>query len=214
MIHEYGSITQAAAVMNMSYRHAWGIIQHIQESVGDKILITTRGGSKGGGARLTNLGKKLLEQYESFEREIENVLKYGPKPYLTVDGVIFDDEYLVLIRRGNPPFKGKLALPGGFVEHNETTEEAVVREIYEELGIKTKIKQLIGVYSEPGRDPRHHTISVVYELEPESRKYKAGSDAAGFERIPWKNLKKKELEDFAFDHGTIIFEVINRKKSI
>ncbi len=211
MIHEYGSLTKAAAAMKMSYRHAWGIIQDIQQKVGGQVIRTSRGGSGGGGAALTKLGKKLLEQYESYEREIERVLKYGPKPSIAVDGIILENGAIILIRRGKPPFKDKLALPGGFVEYNETTEEAVIREINEELGIKTNIKSLVGVYSDPGRDPRHHVISVVYELEPKSTEYKAGDDAAGFEKMPLKKLKKEDLKDLAFDHGKIIFDLINKR---
>ena len=211
-IEEHGSITKAAFAMNMSYRHAWGIIKHIRDSIGTEIVRTTRGGPEGGGARLTKVGRQLLNQFEENQREINNFLKYGPKPSLAVDGVIFEeDENLILIRRKNPPFQGELALPGGFVENNETTEAAVRREIKEELGIKTKIKHLIGVYSDPSRDPRQHIISVAYELEPLSTKFKAGDDAKSFERVSLKKLSSIDLESIAFDHGKIIKDAIELK---
>jgi len=212
-IEKYGSITKAAKSMNMSYRHAWGIIKKIQDSVGKDIVITTHGGEHGGGAKLTEYGKKILMQYEQHEWEIEKLIKYGPRPALAVDGVIFDKlGDIVLIRRKNSPFKGKLALPGGFVENNETTEAAVKREVKEELGIETRIKRLVGVYSEPKRDPRQHIVSVVYELEPLSTKFKAGDDAAEFEIVPIEVLTKSGLDTLAFDHGKIIADILSKKK--
>ena len=211
-IEEHGSIIKAASAMNMSYRHAWGIIKHIRDTIGTEIVKTTRGGHEGGGARLTKVGRQLLEQFEENQREIDNLLKYGPKPSLAVDGVIFDDDdNLIMIRRKNPPFQGKLALPGGFVENNETTEAAVRREIQEELGIKTKILHLLGVYSDPSRDPRHHIVSVAYELEPLSTKFKAGDDAKSFERISLKKFSSIDQESIAFDHVKVIKDAIELK---
>ena len=141
------------------------------------------------------------------------MIKYGPRPALAVDGVIFDKSGdIVLIRRKNPPFKGQLALPGGFVENNETTEAAVRREVKEELGIETRIKRLVGVYSEPKRDPRQHIVSVVYELEPLSTNFKAGDDAAEFEIVAIERLTKSGLDALAFDHGKIIADFISQKK--
>jgi 8-oxo-dGTP diphosphatase len=210
-INEHGSISKAAAEMNMSYRHAWGIVRHIRDSVDDDVVITKRGGSSGGGTELTKLGKQILKQYFDNEKEIENLLMYGPKPSLAVDGVVVDkNNNLVLIRRKNQPYQDQLALPGGFVEKDETTEAAVMREVREELGIRTKIKRLLGVYSDPKRDPRQHIVSVVYELEPLSGSYKAGDDAASFERVPVQNLKK--IKNLAFDHDKIISDVFFNKK--
>jgi 8-oxo-dGTP diphosphatase len=210
-VAENGSITKAAAVMGMSYRHAWGILKHIKVSVGEDIIETTRGGPQGGGAKLTKIGEKILKQYEQNDSEIHRLIKYGPKPALAVDGLIFTaDGGIVLIRRKNPPYKGQLALPGGFVEYNETTEDAVLREVKEELGIKCRIIRLVGVYSDPNRDPRHHTVSVVYELEPRSTKYKAGDDAASFEVV---SLDDEEvLSGLAFDHWRVVGDTILQKK--
>ena len=84
-------------------------------------------------------------------------------PVLTVDAVIVDPERgVVLIRRGHEPFAGCWALPGGFVEVGETCEAACVREVREETGLDVEISALLGVFSDPGRDPRGHTVSAVY----------------------------------------------------
>jgi 8-oxo-dGTP diphosphatase len=119
-------------------------------------------------------------------------------PLLTVDALIIYDGKIVLIRRKNPPFKGRFALPGGFVEVRETVEAAVVREAKEETGLEIELVKLLGVYSEPLRDPRGHTVSICY-LAKGRGKLKAGSDAKetglfGLNEIP----------ELAFDHNKII----------
>lgn len=79
----------------------------------------------------------------------------GPEtPKLMVDVVIPSSEGIVLIRRGSDPFEGQWALPGGFVEVGETVETAAVREVAEETGLAVELASLIGVYSDPERDPR------------------------------------------------------------
>jgi 8-oxo-dGTP diphosphatase len=120
-------------------------------------------------------------------------------PALAVDAIILLDGQLVLVNRKNPPFKGTYALPGGFVELGESVEDAVVREVFEETGLRAKVKRLVGVYSDPDRDPRGHTVSVVFELEYLSGKLKAGDDAAGVSKFDLKDLPK-----LAFDHEKII----------
>src|SRR3989441_12014766 len=75
------------------------------------------------------------------------------------------------------------ALPGGFVELGETTVEAVVREVREETGLETRVTRLVGVFSDPKRDPRGHVISIVYELEAIGGRLKDRSDAAPNERV-------------------------------
>jgi 8-oxo-dGTP diphosphatase len=118
---------------------------------------------------------------------------------LTVDAIILYEGKLVVIRRGNEPYKGKLALPGGFVEKDETVEQAVVRETKEETGLDTKIVRLIGVYSDPGRDPRGPTVSVCYRLEATGGPPRASSDAAAVELI-----SPGEIPPLAFDHDRMI----------
>ena len=128
-------------------------------------------------------------------------------PKLTVDGIILNDKKIVLIKRKNPPFKGKWSLPGGFVEYGEKTEDAVVREVFEETGLKTKIKDLVGVYSDPGRDPRGHTVSVVYLLEMQGGGLKSGDDASD---VMFFDLR--HLPELSFDHEHIIKDVVGGVK--
>ena len=127
-------------------------------------------------------------------------------PKLTVDGIIIEDKKILLIKRKNNPFKEKWALPGGFVEYGEKTEDAVIREIFEETGLKTKIKDLIGVYSDPDRDPRGHTVSVVYLLDVYSGVLKSGDDASEA-----RFFDLKDLPELSFDHDIIIKDVAVRE---
>jgi 8-oxo-dGTP diphosphatase len=122
-------------------------------------------------------------------------------PLLTTDCVIFDrDGRVLLIRRKDPPFKGACALPGGFVEVGETVEAACRREVREEVGLAMGALKLIGVYSDPHRDPRGHTVSIAYSAYlPDAPPPEPGSDAKAAQWV--KGWRKLEL---AFDHAAII----------
>lgn len=197
LIKEKGTISSAAKGMNMAYRHAWGEIKEIEEATDKDMVTSTRGGEERGGSQLTDFAIELLEEFEDLKSEhCETVYK---KPSLTVDGIIKKDERLLLIERKNPPFEGMYAIPGGFVEYGETVHEAVVREIEEETGLKTEIIELIGVYSDPERDPRGHTVSTVFHLNPVGGELKGGSDA-----VDARYFKIDDLPDLAFDHDKII----------
>jgi 8-oxo-dGTP diphosphatase len=119
-------------------------------------------------------------------------------PSLTVDIIILFKNGLVLVQRKNPPYQGKFALPGGFVEIGESTEKAAAREAFEETGLSIEIIKLIGVYSDPHRDPRGHTVSVCY-LAKGSGIIKSGSDAASAELFELDSIPK-----MAFDHNKMI----------
>ncbi len=129
-------------------------------------------------------------------------------PWLSVDSVVFDDAgRVLLIRRKNPPFQGHFALPGGFVDVGETTEAAALRELKEETGIEGSSPRLIGVYSDPRRDTRHHVISIVYLVSTVSYDVHAGDDATHAEFVAdWRD------QPLAFDHRKIISDALAAAK--
>jgi len=126
-------------------------------------------------------------------------------PVLTVDGVIIKNHSIVLVKRSKPPFEGQYALPGGFVEYGETVELALIREIVEETGLKVKIKNLIGVYSDPNRDPRGHIISLAFRAQIIGGELSSGSDASEVRLFDIRNLPR-----LAFDHERIIQDALTR----
>ncbi len=122
-------------------------------------------------------------------------------PALTVDCVILDPRgRVLLIRRKNDPFKGGFALPGGFVDAGETVEAACRREVLEETGISVRDLHLVGVYSDPGRDPRGHTVSVAFlAVLNDPAAPRAGDDAAAARWVAdWRG------QTLAFDHMKIL----------
>jgi len=121
-------------------------------------------------------------------------------PALTVDGLVVDlAKGIVLVKRKHDPFAGFWALPGGFVEVGETCEAAVVREVQEETGLLVEVVALAGVYSSPHRDPRGHTVSLVYLCVPRGGQLQSGDDAAEAGFFP--SLEGVAL---AFDHAEIL----------
>lgn len=124
-------------------------------------------------------------------------------PKLTVDGIVLKDGKILLIKRKNQPFENMWALPGGFVDYGEKTENAVIREMLEETGLKTEINHLVGVYSDPNRDPRGHTVSVVYLLNVCTGELKGGDDA-----LEAKFFDLNNLPDLSFDHKYIIKDAL------
>lgn len=130
----------------------------------------------------------------------------GPEtPKLMVDIVIPMEEGIVLIRRGNDPFEGQWALPGGFVEVGETVEQAAVREMEEETGLKVEVVRLVGVYSEPDRDPRGHNVSVALLARTLSGQMQAATDAAEVEVLD------PNAVELAFDHRKIIGDALRSR---
>lgn len=127
-----------------------------------------------------------------------------PRPAVTVDAVVFKknskNTFVLLIKRKNPPYKEKWALPGGFIDTDETLEEAVSRELQEETGIGGVELQQLYTFSSLERDPRSRTISVVFwGMLHNNGKPKADDDAADAE---WFTLN--ELPPLAFDHAEVL----------
>ena len=127
-----------------------------------------------------------------------------PRAALTVDAIVFvksgKETSVLLIERGREPFKNRWALPGGFIEMDETLEQACIRELEEETGLQIEKMQQFGAYDAINRDPRHRTISVVYSVEFKEQKPVEGSDDAA--QAKWFSLE--DLPELAFDHAEIL----------
>ena len=122
------------------------------------------------------------------DSEEEFLKNYDPSKYkhpsVAVDCVVFRDGEILLVRRGGHPFKGKLALPGGFIEEGESAEQAVKRELVEETGLKVKNLKQFGFASTPGRDPRDWNISLVFTAKWLGGEPVGGDDAASAQFVP------------------------------
>ncbi len=131
-------------------------------------------------------------------------------PFIAVDGIIqlFDEKEnfkgIVLIERKNPPLG--LAIPGGFVEVGEKVEDALVREMKEETNLDVEILRLLGVYSDPDRDPRFHTVSITFVCKAYGEP-KAQSDA---KEVKVFKLEEIPFDKLVFDHAKILKDYINR----
>ncbi len=141
-------------------------------------------------------------------------MAFVPKtPYLTVDGIveIYIDKLfqgIVLIERKNPPLG--LALPGGFVDRGESVETALKREMQEEITLDVSIEKLLGIYSDPKRDPRFHTASAVYICKAKHLPI-AADDAKEAMVVKLENI---DLDKLVFDHGKIISDYLHLKMKV
>jgi 8-oxo-dGTP diphosphatase len=139
-----------------------------------------------------------------------------PRPMVTVDAVVFgffkNKAKLLLIERKKGPFKGKWALPGGFVEIDEELEDAVARELAEETGLRNIRLEQMHTFGTVGRDPRGRQITIVFMgIATKGRtKIKAGDDAA---EVRWFDIEKLP-KDLAFDHNEIVEFGIEKLKTI
>lgn len=136
-----------------------------------------------------------------------------PRPALTVDAVLFRKRNkvweILLIKRKNEPFKGKWALPGGFVDMDESLEQAIIREVKEETSLENIDLWQLHAFSKLGRDPRGHTVTVVFwGIAHNDASAEAGDDAA---ETSWFNIS--ELPELAFDHNEVTGMAIEKLKS-
>lgn len=138
-------------------------------------------------------------------------MKIYKNPTPTTDVIITREEEILVVKRKRNPFKDELAIPGGFVNENETVEQAAVREIMEETALPIRLKEILGVYSDPKRDPRKHIITTVFigeiignkKIEPV-----AGDDASA---IKWISIGSISDFKFAFDHKKILNDFVRWK---
>jgi len=132
------------------------------------------------------------------------------KPAVTVDVVIMtlrdDDLHVLLIKRDRAPYRGRWAIPGGFVHLNESLETAARRELKEETGVTDVYLEQLYTFGDPRRDPRGHVISIAYvALVPEPLVVKGGSDAR---EARWWSIQ--QLPPLAFDHARIVDYALTR----
>ncbi len=143
---------------------------------------------------------------ENFEVEEQYCYKY-PRPALTADCIVFTRETsprVLLIERGDEPYKGSWAFPGGFMNMDETTEQCAIRELEEETGMRIDNIQQIGTYSKVDRDPRGRTITVAYlSVVDAPCEVNGQDDAAKAQWFPIDALPK-----LAFDHDEIMKDAI------
>lgn len=130
-----------------------------------------------------------------------------PRPAVTADCIVITKETepkVLLIQRGNEPYKGCWAFPGGFMDMDETTEECAIRELEEETGLVVGQVQQIGAYSKVDRDPRGRTITVAYlALIDSPVPIKGQDDAASAQWFPLSTLPP-----LAFDHAEIMRDAV------
>ena len=131
-------------------------------------------------------------------------------PEVSVDLVIELEDRpgrpVVLIRRGHPPTGH--ALPGGYIDIGETVEQAALREAREETGLAVRLGALLGVYSDPARDPRGHTVTIVY-VATASGEPTAGDDAAGV-----LVTDPEAAPPLVFDHDRILGDYLARRRAV
>lgn len=134
-----------------------------------------------------------------------------PRPAVTTDCVIFGHDgavmKLLLIKRGNEPYKDKWAFPGGFLNMDESAEEGIKREVKEETGLNLDGVEQIHTFTNPDRDPRGRVITIAYFAKIEIREVKGGDDA---KEARWFNLDS--LPELAFDHDQILKMALDKLK--
>jgi ADP-ribose pyrophosphatase YjhB (NUDIX family) len=136
-------------------------------------------------------------------------------PIPAVDAIIQMDTQILLVKRKNEPFRGYMAIPGGFVNEGETVEDAAKREVREETSLDIELVDILGVYSDPKRDPRGHIMSTVFiAYVPVNRNKSVEALAADdASELEWIDLEAIPNEKFAFDHKRILMDYIKWKES-
>lgn len=136
-----------------------------------------------------------------------------PRPAVTADCIVITKEAepkVLLIERGDEPFKGCWAFPGGFMNMDETTEQCAIRELVEETGLKVSEVHQIGAYSKVDRDPRGRTVTVAYLAIVDAPMAVCGQDDAA--KAQWFPLSA--LPELAFDHDEIMQDAIKKYEEV
>lgn len=148
---------------------------------------------------------------------------YNPSDHppfaVTADVIVFTvmegQLHVALVERGNEPYKGRWALPGGFVEQDEDLADAAARELEEETGIQSEAAELaqLGAYGAPERDPRMRVVTVAFwTIQPGLSELRGGSDAASARLIPVDQVLSDPGE-LAFDHHQILSDAVEQARS-
>jgi len=177
--------------------------------IGYEVSITDLDFSPGGEVeevKFFPLSKRPSLAFPSHDKILQDFEKTYRNPIPTVDAIVEIEGGVVLVKRKNPPYGW--ALPGGFVDYEESLEEAVIREVKEEINLKVDELRQFHTFSDPKRDPRFHTISTVFIVKAKGN-LKAGDDAGEVRVFPMNNLPL----NIAFDHSKIIKEYLRFKKS-
>jgi 8-oxo-dGTP diphosphatase len=145
---------------------------------------------------------------DEFGRPLPNPAADGyHNPSLAADSactrVVDEKLQVLLITRGMEPSKGKLALPGGFVDYNENPEDAAIRELKEECGIVGEVVEVLCVRGDPARDPRKHVVTIVYLVSANAEPI-AGDDAADAAWFDLDECLGFPAERWAFDHHEVV----------
>jgi len=135
-------------------------------------------------------------------------------PTPTVDTIIQKGSKVLLVERKKDPFKQTMVLPGGFINEGELAEDAAIREVKEETSLDIELENILGVYSDPSRDPRGHIMSTVFigkiSDKSDNKEPIAGDDAA---TTKWVDLESIEEETLGFDHQKILMDFKEWKQS-
>lgn len=141
-------------------------------------------------------------------------MKTYKNPTPTVDVILERDSKILMVRRKKDPFKDRLALPGGFVNEGETVEDAMKREAMEETSLEVYPADILGVYSDPRRDPRKHIVTVVFVGMIVGGEISARDDAASIEWVQIGSIDQLEEQKLlAFDHTQILRDYRQWKSS-
>ena len=148
--------------------------------------------------------KTYLEEIKITEKKVRRF------PTVTVDAIIVENGKILLVQRKYPPNVDSWVLPGGHIDLGEIVEDAVIRESKEETNLDVKIEKLFNVYSQPGRDPRGHYITIVYVCSMKNKNQEAlGGDDA--KQAKFFALNELNHVNIGFDHREIINDFINLK---